>query len=53
MRDSTKILLGAIAFIVFAPLFIMVFNLYFLVNLIESPLPESEEKLPDLGIVDN
>lgn len=48
----SDIFLGVVAAIVFTPLIIMILNFYFLANLIESPLPESQEKLPDIGVVD-
>lgn len=38
--------------IIFLPLLYQVIWLGILINLIESPLPESEEKVPDMGIVD-
>lgn len=53
MNKTTKIFLSCFAALVFVPLLYQLTAIYLLVNTIEAPLPEKEERLPDIGIVDN
>ena len=53
MNRTTKIFLSCFTLIIFIPLIYQLIGLYLLVNTIEAPLSETEEQLPDIGIVDN
>lgn len=51
--SKTNIFLAIFNIIILAPLVYIFVWLGIFVNLVEEPLPESEERIPDMGVVDD